>query len=318
MGDRVEMGRKNAVAAGLEALSHGKLILLLALTTAALGLSGAAPLVPALRDSLAHTLAGDHFIRNHPTFAPTDFFDFIREKAPALAGALSAAEWAGLLGILLQAFFAGGIIAVLGRGPFSFGQFFEPARRNFWHNAKCLLLFALLGVLVLGIWFGAGGFAARRLLEGIAPHAAVRSLARWGLLLVGVLLFAALSLLYDFARAARRYSPAIGAWRAWRFARRALEGSWLRALGLWLLWLLLGGAAVLGLFAIVWAMPAVSPPAIALLFLLQFAVLCARSAVRVAAWASYVAFLESRAREALASTARIEYRVAEPIPTALP
>ncbi|HEY3202787.1 MAG TPA: hypothetical protein VGL03_03905 [Thermoanaerobaculia bacterium] len=301
---------RGALASGFAALSHGKLILLLAVTTAVLGVSGAMPLSPALSDSVASTLAGDHFILNHPTFAPTDLFDFLHEKADAIRATRRAALWSGVLGVFLQLLFAGGIIAVVGHGPFTFGQFVEPARRNFWHNLKCFFLFVVAAAIVLGLWFGAGGAMTKRLFQNVPPDAAVRSVARWVTILVGVLLFAILSLLYDFARAARRHSPTIGAWRAFRFARRSLSGSWFRALGLFLFWLVLGGVAVLLLFAIVWEMPATSPIAIALLILLQFSVLWVRSAVRVAAWGSYIGFLEPRARPALSSMARVTYTVA--------
>lgn len=297
--------RPAPAAAGFAALRHGKLVLLLALVTAALGVGGALPILPAFKEALAGTLAGDHFIRNHPTFSPTDFFDFLKEDAGAIEGTRRTIGGLGLFGVILQMFFAGGMVAVLGRGPFSFGQFFEPARRNFWHNAKCFFVFAVLAAALLGAWLGGAGWARHRMLEDVPPDAAARSLTHWLLLLVAVLLFAAASLLYDFARAARRYAPGIGAWRAFRFARRALSGAWGRALGLWLLWFLLGGAAVLLLFAATWGMPAVSVPAIAILMLLQFAVLWVRSAVRVAAWGSYVAFLDDRAAAALSAIARV-------------
>lgn len=309
------MDRKSSLAAGFGALSHGKLVLLLALTTAVLGTSAATPLAPSLSESLAGTLAGDHFIRNHPTFAPTDFFDFLREKADAVRGTRRGSFVAtGILGILLQMFFAGGIISVLGRGSFSFGQFFEPARRNLWHNLKCFFIFTVAVSVALGVWLGGGAMARKKLLEDVPPDAAVWSASWWLLAAVGLLLYAILSFLYDFARAARRFAPSIGAWRALRFARKSLSGSWLRALGLWLFWLGVGSASVLGLLAVTWAMPAVSRPAIALLFLLQFGVLWLRSAVRVAAWGSYLAFLEPRARAAIALTVRIRYTVAEPAP----
>jgi hypothetical protein len=297
---------RGPLAAGLAALRHGKLILLLALVTAALGVTAATPLMPTFQEVLAGTLAGDHFIRNQPTAAPTDFFDLVREMFPAFAGAMRAAGWAGLVGVLFQMLIAGGIIAVLGRGPFSFDQLFGPARRNFWHNLKCFLLFAIANLIVLGAWLGGGGALRKRLLEDAPPDAPARSLTFWILAVVGVLLFAALSLLYDFARAARRHAPTIGAFRAFRFARRALSGSWLRALGLWIFWLALGGGAVLALFALTWALPAVSRPAIAFLMLLQFGVLWLRSAVRVAAWGSYIALLEPRARPALSAIARVK------------
>jgi len=297
--------RRSPVAAGLSAARHAKLVLLLALVTAALGVGTSLPLQPAFREKLAGTLAGDHFIRNHPTFAPTDFLDFLKEEGGSIDGALRTMDALGFLGVLLQMLFVGGMVAVLGRGPFSFGQFFEPARRNFWHNVKCFFLFAILAGLVLAVWLGGAGWARHRLLEEAPPDAAVRTLTGWLLFLVGVLLFAACSLLYDFARAARRYAPMMGAWRAFRFARRALAGSWGAALGLWILWLVLGGAAVLLVVALTWAMPAVSVPAIALLFALQLLAIGVRSAVRVAAWGSYVAFLDPRAAAALSATARV-------------
>jgi hypothetical protein len=291
-----------SLAAGFRALSHGKLILLLTLTTVLLGLSAAAPLAPALWKDVGGTLAGDHFLRNHPTFAPTDFADFLREDAGAISGASSGARFAGLTGVALQMFFAGGIVVVLGRGRFGFAQFFEPARRNFWHNVKCFFVFAILLVVVYGTVLGGGSAAAKKLFEDVPPDAAPRTAWSWGLLGLAVLLWGVLSLLYDFARAARRYAPTIGAWRAYGFARRALRGSWARALVLFLFWLLLGAAAWLGFFAVTWAMPAVSAPAIAGLLLLQFAVIWIRSAVRVAAWGSYLEFLDHRATAAVEAT----------------
>jgi hypothetical protein len=308
--------RQSPVAAGFGAISHAKLVLLLALTSVALGAAAALPLTPTLWDVMTRTLAGDHFIRNHPTLAPTDFFDVLREKAPALDGTRRAASGLAILGVFLQMFYAGGIVAVVGRGPFSFGQFLEPARRNLWHNLKCFFLFATLAGALLGSWLG-GGFALRKkLLEDLAPDAAVNSLSFWGLLAVGLVFFAALSLLYDFARAVRRFSPQAGAWRAYGFAWRALSGSWLRAIGLWLFWLLVGGAAVLALFAVTWDMQAVSRPAIALLMLLQFGVLWLRSALRVAAWGSYAAFLEPRSRQALCAITRVTIAPSAPAPAA--
>ena len=53
-------------------------------------------------------------------------------------------------------------------------------------------------------------------------------------------------------------------------------------------------------------MPAVSGVAIAFTMLLQFGVLWLRSAVRVAAWGSYIAFLEPRARPAMSAIARVQ------------
>ncbi|HWZ84810.1 MAG TPA: hypothetical protein VN032_01330, partial [Thermoanaerobaculia bacterium] len=195
------------IAAGFAAISHAKLVLLLALTSAALGFAAALPAMPALHDTMVDTLAGDHFLRNHPAFAPSDVLDVFREKEAVVDGVRHTVRAMALLGVLFQMFFAGGIIAVLGRGPFSFGQLLEPARRNLWHNVKCFFLFVVFSGVVLGIWLGGGIAVRRKLLDGRPPDASIHSVTLWILALVGVLLFAVLSLLYDFARAARRFSP---------------------------------------------------------------------------------------------------------------
>jgi hypothetical protein len=288
------------LAAGFRALSHGKLILLLALTTALLGLAAAIPLAHAIGQDLGGTLAGEHILLNHPTFAPSDVLDFFQDNASAIDGTQKGATVFVILTLLSQMFFAGGMVVVLGRGPFAFSQFFEPARRNWWHNVKCFFLFAILACVVFGVFFGAGYAAHKKLFEDAPPGAAGGRIWDWGFLIVGVLLWGVVSLLYDFARAARRYDAGIGAWRAWGFARRALRGSWIRGLILFLFWFLLGGAAWLAAIAAAWYMPAASPLAIAILLLLQFLSIYVRSAVRVAAWGSYVEFLDHRAAAAMA------------------
>ena len=308
-------GAREPVAAGFEALRHRKLIALLTLTTVVLGICAALPMLPTLRDTMVGTLAGDHFQRNDPTKAPTDLFDFFIEKQSVIDGTHRAIGGMGVLGVVLQMFFAGGIVVVLGRGPFSFGQFFEPARRNFWHNVKCFFLFAILGAVILGAWLGGVGWARHKMIEDLPPGSGARSLTFWILTLGALLLFAAISLLYDFARAARRYAPRIGAWRAYRFGGRALSGSWGGALGLWLFWFVAGGAAVLILFALTWGLRARSLPGVILLVVLQIAVLAARSAVRVAAWGSYVSFVDPRAGRALSEITRVPTAPA-PIPAA--
>ncbi len=284
-----------SIGAGFRALGHGKLILLLALTTVVLGLAAAIPFGAAFEQDFGGTLAGDHLLRNHPSFAPSDVVDFGRERATLISGVAGGSRYFMLLTVLLQTFFAGGIVVVLGRGRFTFGQFFEPARRNFWHNLKCFFLFAILLAVVFGALFG-GVFAAdEKLFESTPPGAASARLFGWTVKIVAVLLWGVCSLLYDFARAARRYDTAIGAWRSYGFARRALRGSWTRGLVLYLFWLILGGAAWLAAIAAAWTMPAASPLAIGLLLLVQFLSLLVRSAVRVATWGSYLEFLDHRA-----------------------
>ena len=302
------------LAAGFRALSHGKLILLLALTTALLGLGAAIPLSHAIGRDLGGTLAGEHVLLNHPSFAPSDVLDFVQDNATAIDGEQKGASFFVILTLLLQMAFAGGMVVVLGRGPFTFSQFFEPARRNWWHNVKCFFLFAILASAVFGAFFGGGYAADKKLFEDAPPGAAAGKIWDWGFMIVAVLLWGVISLLYDFARAARRYSPSIGAWRAFGFARRALRRSWTRGLILYLFWFVLGGAAWLSAIAAAWFMPASSGPAIAVLLFLQFLSIYVRSAVRVAAWGSYVEFLDHRAAGAVAPK-RVVYPVYRPSPT---
>ena len=306
-------GARGPVAAGFEALRHRKLVAILTLTTLILGIGAALPMLPTLHETMVRTLAGDQFQRNDPTKAPTDFFDFILEKDAVIDGTRHAIGGMGVLGVVLQMFFAGGSVVVLGRGPFSFGQFFEPARRNFWHNVKCFFLFAIFASVVLGAWLAGLGAARKDLIEDLAPESGIRPLTFWILALGALLFFAALSLLYDFARAARRFAPRIGAWRAYRFAVRALAGSRGRALALWFFWFVVGGAAVLVLIAATWELRVESPFGVMMLVVLQIATLAARSAVRVAAWASYVEFLEPRAGRSLSEIARVRVSPA-PLP----
>jgi hypothetical protein len=286
--------RRSSLGAGFAALSSGRfLVLLLTGFTLALAILAAAPLGPSLRESFGGTLAGDHILKNHPSFAPTDVFDFLREKAPALSGTRAAARWAALFGLLQQILLAGGIVAVLGRPvPISLPDFAAGVRRNAWHNIKCFLIFLLGAGSVLGAWFAAQHAVWKKALEGLAPGSAASTIFRAAVVLVALFLYAVFSLLHDFARAARRDDSSIGAWRAYGRARRTLSGRWARALGIFLFWLLFGAAVLLIGIALEWTAPAVTALAIALHVLIQVAVLAARSALRVAAWGSYLSLYD--------------------------
>jgi hypothetical protein len=289
----VRTGR-SSLAAGFAALSSGRLlILLLTGATVVLALLAAAPLGPSLRDFFGGTLAGDHVLKNHPSFAPTDVFDFLREKAPAVAGAHAAARWAALIGLLQQILFAGGIVAVLGRSvPITLPDFVAGVRRNAWHNIKCFLIFLLGAGVVLGAWFAATHAVWKEVFEGLPPGSAAATIFRAAVVIGALFLYAVFSLLHDFARAARRDDFSIGAWRAYGRARRTLSGRWAPALGIFFFWLLFGGTVMLLGIALEWTAPAVTALAIALHILIQMAVLAARSALRVAAWGSYLSFYD--------------------------
>ena len=287
-------GSLGSLSAGFAAIGSGfGIVLLLTAATVLLSVLAAAPLGPSLEDSFGRTLAGDHVIRNHPLFAPTDVFDFLRENRSAVRGFSAASKWAALLILLQQILLAGGIVAVLGKaGGFTAGEFAWGVRRNAWHNFKCFAIFLLLAGVVLGVWLGAVEAISKKAFEDSAPGSSGR-LALWITgIVVAVLLYGAFSLLHDFARAARRFDHTVGAWRSWGRARRALSGRWLPALGLFLFWLILGAALLAAGVALEWSSPAVSAIAVFLHILLQLAVLAIRPVIRVAAWGSYLAMYD--------------------------
>ncbi len=288
------MERRSSIGAGFSALGGAKgLVLLLTAVTVVLSLLAAAPLLPSLRDSFAATLAGDHILKNDPLFAPTDVFDFLREKSAAVAGARSAANWAILIALFQQILFAGGIVSALGRGvPVTLPDFVAGVRRNAWHNVKCFLIFLPLAGSAIGAWFAATHAIYGKVLEPLPPGAPSTFLFRLVVVLGALLIYAIFSLLHDFARAARRSEHAIGAWRAYGYGRRILAGRWMRALGIFFFWLLFGGALLLLGIGVEWSAPAVSAGAIALHILLQVAVLAIRPVVRIAAWGSYLALYD--------------------------
>ncbi len=287
-------GKRSSIGAGFAVLGRTKgLVLLLTAVTVVLSVLAAAPLFPALRDSFAGTLAGDHILKNDPLFAPTDVFDFLREKSAAVAGSRAAANWAVLIVILQQILLAGGIVSVLGKpAPFTVPDFVAGIRRNAWHNVKCFLIFLIGAGATIGVWFAAQHAISRRFFENLPPGASSTFLFRVAIVLGTLLLYAVFSLLHDFARAARRSDSAIGAWRAYGHARRMLAGRWPRALGIFLFWFLFGGALLLLGIGIEWIAPAISALAIALHILLQIAVLTIRPAIRIAAWGSYLALYD--------------------------
>jgi hypothetical protein len=311
--------RRSSLGAGFAALSSGRLLIfLLTGVTVVLAFLAAAPLGPSLRDSFGGTLAGDHVLKNHPSFAPTDVFDFLREKAPAIAGAGAAARWAALIGLLQQILFAGGIVAVLGRPvPVSLPDFVAGVRRNAWHNITCFLIFLLGAGAVLGAWFAATHAVWKKSFEGLPPGSASSTIFRAAVVLVALFFYAVFSLLHDFARAARRDDFSIGAWRAYGRAGRTLSGRWARALGIFFFWLLFGGAVLLLGIALEWTAPAVTALAIALHVLIQIAVLTILPAIRIAAWGSYLA-LYDQIQPTLAPAPVVVLPPPEPVVLALP
>jgi hypothetical protein len=285
-----------ALRAGFAALRRGRLILLLTATAAILGGLVASPLAPSMHDALAGTLAGDHLVRNHPEFAPVDFMDFLREKAPAVAGVRHAMLWAALLGLLLQAFFVGGIVETVGRDPDGGrAAFWSGARLHFAHNVKCLLLFAAAAAILVGGWLAVTGAVGQKIFEDAPPNTAGRSVWTAAAAVVALALFGALKLLATFARSARRASPQIGAIAAFRDGRRRLRGRWLRGLAVLLFWAVLGAAALGSLLLLAWGQATPSPGTVAVNLVLLALILAVRPASLVGAWGSVLALFDGSA-----------------------
>ncbi|MEO8189503.1 MAG: hypothetical protein ABI682_04110 [Acidobacteriota bacterium] len=291
------MRARGALAAGFAALSRARLIFLLTACAIVLGFLSAAPLAPAMTEAFTGTLAGDHLLRNHPEFAPVDALDFMREKSAAVAGARESVIWAALFGVLLQIFFAGGIVETLGRDVFSIrgrrAAFWAGCRRHFAHNLKCFALFALLAGVSLGVFLGIARALRKAIFAGAPPHpggSTVWAIAVW---VVSLWIFGALTLLYDFARAGRRSTPGIGAFAAFRKARRRLRGLGFRGLGVLLFWSAAALAALAVVFAAAWGQRTPSGPAVAVNLLLLVLLLAVRPAARVAAWGSVLALFDA-------------------------
>ena len=307
-------GRHGSIASGFVAIhGGGAIVLLLTAATIVLSVLAAAPLGPSIQGVFARTLAGDHVLFNDPRSASTDVFDFLHEKAPAISGAASAARWAALLILLQQILVAGGIVTVLNRPEgFTAAEFAGGVRRNAWHNVKCFLVFLLLGGALLSLWMWGSRAAARKLFEDTPPGAPAAFAWRIATLGVALFLYAVFSLLHDFARASRRLDPSIGAWHAYGHAQRLLAGRWLRALGLFVFWLILGGVLLAGGVLLEWTAPAVSAAAIFLHILLQVLVLAIRPALRVAAWGSYLTLYDDAELDLAPSPAPAEPPVVAP------
>ena len=275
---------RGPVSRGIAELSHWKLVLLLALLSALLGITGASPLVPTLeadarRDARRRPLPAQRaHVRAHRLFRPARPEGPGGRRLPRRVAA-GPVSWASSS----RSFSPEASSSSSGRGPFGFGQLFEPARRNLWHNIKCFFLFAVACGVALG------GLARRRLLS---PQQALREIPAG--------LSRAPAELVDPRRSERssstrrcrssttsrarhaasprpsapgagsasraRPSPARGSARS----RSGCSGS-SRAASPWL-----------ALLALAWTMPAVSPPAIFVMFVVLFAALAA--ALRRRAW----------------------------------
>ena len=279
------------LSAGFAALRRWRPVLLLLAATLVPALFAASTLSPALHDSFATRLAGEHVLVNDPRFAATDVLEFFYEKRATVGAAWDATLAAAGLALITRIFLAGGLIQTLGRKPRPGSlEFLAGAGRDFWHNLKCFGIFAVALALTMSLWLAAAAAVADRVLR---PPA---STALPGLLAIGsvtVLFYVVLALWYDLARAVRRLRPRIGAGSAYRLAATVLRRRWGLALGISVFWLCLGGCVFAALLWLTWTASAVSSAGIALLFLLQVAALSVQPLARVAAWGSYLSLLES-------------------------
>jgi len=263
-------------------------------STLLLGSFAAAPLEPALRDQIAGRLAGDHLARNDAELAPADALDFLHDEWSAVRGSFRAARWAAVVGVLLQIFFVGGIVSTLGIRPRpSRVEFWAASRRDFAHNLKCFLIFLVASAIVVGLWAAIMVGAGHALFRKSPPHSTGAAVWLWISVVGALLLFGTLTLLYDFARAARRRYPAVGALAGFAQARRRLRGRWARGFGLLTFWLVAAFAGVAIPFAAAWGQRTPTASAVFVNLLLLLLAMAARSAVRVGAWGSMLALFDA-------------------------
>jgi hypothetical protein len=287
---------RNPIASGFAALAGWRttLVLLASANLAAL------PVPMALRGSLSSafgdTLAGAAIRGNAQPDAGLYWIDYLRRYHPFSAA--SGAFWLAVaLTLLFQIFLAGGIIETVGRERTPFlGEFFGACGRHFRHNLAAFLLFVLFVLLLPGVWLGLTGAAAHALFSSSPPHTPAAAIVAGVRYVVALLLFAALSMAYDFARAMPRFGP-VRAWPAFRgglaIARREPAG----VLGIFFFWLIAAGLLQLGWSALEWRAAPASAGAIAVVFLAEQAGIWIRCAARVATWGSIVSFLGPRAQE---------------------
>lgn len=215
--------------------------------------------------------------------------------------------WAALAGVLLHAFFAGGIVETLGRRPERAAEkFWAASRRHVAHNLRCVALAILAAGVAVGVWLAAAGAAARALFQAAPPHSAGRDAFGLAALALTLLLAGSAVLLLDFARAARRFSPRIGAVAAFRDARRRLRGRWAAGLAVLLFWAVAGAAGLALLLSAAWSLETPAGGAVAIDLVLLASTLAVLPAARVATWGSILALCdrtEEDLREALRNRA---------------
>jgi hypothetical protein len=242
------------------------------------------------------TLAGEAIRRNAAPDAGLYWIDYLRRYHPFSAA--GGAFWLAVaLTLLFQIFLAGGIIETVGRERRPFlGGFFGACGRHFHHNLRAFLLFVLFVLLVPGVWLALTTAGAHGLFRNAPPHttgAAIFAVVRYG---IALLLFAILSMAYDFARAMPRFGP-VRTWPAFRSGLAVARREPVAVAGIFFFWLIVAGVFQILWSALEWNAAPATSGAIAAVFLAQQIGIFIRCAARVATWGSIVSFLEPRAQE---------------------
>ncbi|RYC71839.1 MULTISPECIES: hypothetical protein [Spirosoma] len=221
-------------------------------------------------------------------FDYTVYADFMQRSERVIDPLLSVGRWLGVLFVFLSVFLAGGIL----------NTFAQPSRRFdaglFWQ--VCTAYFGrflqLLGVTTLFLLVGAGLWLIAGLLVGIVLS---DTLTERGLFWVGLGFFSLFALtatllfcIGDYAKVIMFRDDESNAFRAFGRAGRLVMRNLPRTYGLY--WLFIGiGTALFGLYFLIDELiPMRNTPTILLMFLVQQALVLARTALK--AWALGTAY----------------------------
>ncbi|MFD2571695.1 hypothetical protein ACFSUS_13705 [Spirosoma soli] len=258
--------------------SSGQLIWLIYGVTLMLGLLAALPFYNTLKAEDEDSLA---FLNLLDGFDYTVYSDFMHRSERAIDPLMSVGRWLGVLYLLLNLFFAGGILMRFSqpRGSFNTGLFWQACSHyvgRFLRLFGVTLLFLLAGG---GIWLVAGTLVGVMLSDELTER---------GLFWVGVLFFVLFALtatlllcIGDYAKVLMFREDERNAFRAFGQAGRLVLQNIRQTYGLYWRFILIG-AGLFGIYFLIdEAIVMKNWPTILIMFVVQQALIFARAGLKV-------------------------------------